>query len=1318
MPVNIIVTNAGRAAIVNAQHNGTAPVTITQVGLSGTALVPVATATALDGEFKRVSALSGEVVSPDTIHLNMTDETNAVYTMRSFGLYLSDGTLFAIYGQPDPIINKTATSIGALTVDIIFADISAAALTFGNANFTNPPATTERQGVVELATVAEAKGGADTLRAVTPAAAKQSVVDWIGYNPLSRNGDIVAGILGFGDSAYSVFRDGAGNPFLTFDQGDHLAYDRAGNALHVSIGNVTRATFTSDGWVNAQSGFSVGNSLVWHAGNDGSGSTLDADLLDGRHASAFSLLDGSTSYVGSLKVQTANALLMRPGAGNYPTIIHRTDGAQYYMLLSNAAAGLSETWNDLRPFQINLSNGRIQSTNGQDFYGGTAVRNSLTLDGAGVWTSANDGAGSGLDADLLDGQDSSYYTNIAGRLGFTPVRQGGGIGQQSPNANIVSIGWSNDARLKCTVDSTNLGNFVFDANLSSGSLGINGASVARNGSQLFGPDNDGSGSGLDADLLDGRQGSDYSLLDGSTVYTGTIQSTAQNAMLLKGAAGSVPTLIQRTDGINYYTLISNPSAGISAAYNDLRPLSIDLSTGRLSSNNGQVFRGGTFVIGSLAVNGDSVWTAGNDGSGSGLDADLLDGQDSTYYTNIPARLGYTPVQQGTGVGQGGNIVKIGWNGSGRLKATVDSADQGNFVFDAHITDVWRAANDGSGSGLDADLLDGQQGSYYTDIAGRLGFRPVRQGTGINQTANNNIHIGWSTASRLKCTVDNVDLGNMVFDGHISDVWRASNDGAGSGLDADLLDGQDGGYYSNITARLGYTPLNRDGDTMSGYLTIRHTSPTLLLRSTSNLSAMLHCSGDRLYFLRGEIDAGTWTSVGGTWPLSFNLTNNDANLGGHVYAAGDFYARSGSKVWDAGNDGAGSGLDADLLDGQQGSYYTDIAGRLGFRPVRQGTGINQTANNNIHIGWSTASRLKCTVDSSDMGNFVFDGHISDVWRSSNDGSGSGLDADMLDGLHGSSFALLDGNSTFTGSIRSTANNALLMKGPGNVPTIIHRADASTYYMLLSGANGAISEAWNELRPFQVSLTSGRIQSTNGQDFYGGTAVRHSLTLDGAGVWTSANDGSGSGLDADLLDGQDGSYYSNVAARLGFTPIQQGGGFQQGSSKIYIGWDGSRLRATVDVTDQGALLTDGQLAGGGREVNGAQMKRGGNHLWGPDNDGSGSALDADLLDGYQADAFTRVVSQNMAAIDGYRVFADGTKECWTRIAIGQHQYATWNLPVPHDSFVHPTLGCTTAPGNSEVQDNTGITAINGTPPTSITFWNADDRTITVYVRTIGR
>lgn len=34
--------------------------------------------------------------------------------------------------------------------------------------------------------------------------------------------------------------------------------------------------------------------------------------------------------------------------------------------------------------------------------------------------------------------------------------------------------------------------------------------------------------------------------------------------------------------------------------------------------------------------------------------------------------------------------------------------------------IWHADNDGSGSGLDADLLDGQQGSYYTDVSNLSG----------------------------------------------------------------------------------------------------------------------------------------------------------------------------------------------------------------------------------------------------------------------------------------------------------------------------------------------------------------------------------------------------------------------------------------------------------------------------------------------------------------------------------------------------------------------------------------------------------------------
>jgi hypothetical protein len=46
---------------------------------------------------------------------------------------------------------------------------------------------------------------------------------------------------------------------------------------------------------------------------------------------------------------------------------------------------------------------------------------------------------------------------------------------------------------------------------------------------------------------------------------------------------------------------------------------------------------------------------------------------------------------------------------------------------------------------------------------------------------------------------------------------------------------------------------------------------------------------------------------------------------------------------------------------------------------------------------------------------------------------------------------------------------------------------------------------------------------------------------------------------------------AAARLGFVPVEQGGGAGQGTNKIHLGWgtDGSGLRAQVDVTDVGPI-----------------------------------------------------------------------------------------------------------------------------------------------------
>ena len=99
------------------------------------------------------------------------------------------------------------------------------------------------------------------------------------------------------------------------------------------------------------------------------------------------------------------------------------------------------------------------------------------------------------------------------------------------------------------------------------------------------------------------------------------------------------------------------------------------------------------------------------------------------------------------------------------------------------------------------------------------------------------------------------------------------------------------------------------------------------------------------------------------------------------------------------------------------------------------------------------------------------------------------------------------------------------------------------------------------------------------FAGGTekfriSANGTLLAGSATVWTSGNDGPGSGLNADLLDSHDTAFFQDATnlttgtiplARLPFTPIQQGGGTAQQGNKIYIGWLGTQLGLQVDTTN---------------------------------------------------------------------------------------------------------------------------------------------------------
>lgn len=172
MPLNITITDAGRAEIINAQNTGTGPVVISEVGVGTGQYTPDKEQLTLQAEVKRLATIAGLAVADDTIHVMIKDEGADAYNVGEFGLYSSSGTLIAVYSQLAAagwIIQKAGASTLLLATDIILESLDATSLTFGDITFINPPATTEVQGVVELATALETQTGTDGARAVTPA---------------------------------------------------------------------------------------------------------------------------------------------------------------------------------------------------------------------------------------------------------------------------------------------------------------------------------------------------------------------------------------------------------------------------------------------------------------------------------------------------------------------------------------------------------------------------------------------------------------------------------------------------------------------------------------------------------------------------------------------------------------------------------------------------------------------------------------------------------------------------------------------------------------------------------------------------------------------------------------------------------------------------------------------------------------------------------------------------------------------------------------------------------------------------------------------
>ena len=362
------------------------------------------------------------------------------------------------------------------------------------------------------------------------------------------------------------------------------------------------------------------------------------------------------------------------------------------------------------------------------------------------------------------------------------------------------------------------------------------------------------------------------------------------------------------------------------------------------------------------------WSDKNDGSGSGLDADTVDGiqgasflrsdADDSYSGNLnvngfifkndsngPHNLKIQPSATSTAagistyLGNGSHAFQLYGDGSGygfldahwagwdikKIKNGIFEVDEGS-----GLQRVWNAGNDGSGSGLDADLLDGQQGSYYAPNSS-LGDYVLKGGTtslgaawrntfysgagGVNFLANHysmgvdiangswsgthysDLVIGYHTGIRIGAAYG----GTRFYDN--SPTTDTNNDGHGDGAESLLMTvgGHLGGSGVNISNNL----------TVGGTLT--HTGQIGLLANNYGGGGFGRDSATRYQHVWSMGTAYKTSADGTSYGNMYGLTWTHSNVGvaanqsisglGHqlqLRMNGTLYAAIGSGIWTSGN----------------------------------------------------------------------------------------------------------------------------------------------------------------------------------------------------------------------------------------------------------------------------------------------------------------------------------------------------------------------------------------------------------------------------------